>query len=55
MMMQYRGIPLGELSPHAYAIAEQVCLGFPAIALIQLSCLVIAFTFPAIMMSSWQD
>ena len=24
MMTQYRGIPLGELSPHAYAIAEQV-------------------------------
>lgn len=24
MMMQYRGIPLGELSPHTYAIAEQV-------------------------------
>ena len=23
MMTQYRGIPLGELSPHAYAIAEQ--------------------------------
>jgi myosin-5 len=23
MMMQYRGVPLGELSPHAYAIAEQ--------------------------------
>lgn len=24
MMTQYRGIPLGELSPHVYAIAEQV-------------------------------
>ena len=24
MMTQYRGVPLGELSPHAYAIAEQV-------------------------------
>ena len=23
MMLQYRGVPLGELSPHAYAIAEQ--------------------------------
>eukprot|EP00891_Asterochloris_glomerata_P005032 jgi/Astpho2/5032/e_gw1.00071.58.1_t len=23
MMTQYRGVPLGELSPHAYAIAEQ--------------------------------
>lgn len=27
MMTQYRGIPLGELSPHAYAIAEQVLPG----------------------------
>lgn len=26
MMTQYRGIPLGELSPHVYAIAEQVML-----------------------------
>ena len=24
MMAQYRGVPLGELSPHVYAIAEQV-------------------------------
>lgn len=24
MMTQYRGVPLGELSPHVYAIAEQV-------------------------------
>ena len=26
MMTQYRGVPLGELSPHTYAIAEQVLL-----------------------------
>ena len=24
MMAQYKGVPLGELSPHVYAIAEQV-------------------------------
>ena len=24
MMTSYRGVPLGELSPHVYAIAEQV-------------------------------
>lgn len=24
MMVQYKGVPLGELSPHVYAIAEQV-------------------------------
>ena len=27
MMAQYRGVPLGELSPHVYAIAEQVRSG----------------------------
>ena len=27
MMTQYRGVPLGELSPHVYAIAEQVLQG----------------------------
>lgn len=26
MMAQYKGVPLGELSPHVYAIAEQVPL-----------------------------
>ena len=26
MMAQYKGVPLGELSPHVYAIAEQVLL-----------------------------
>lgn len=26
MMAQYKGVPLGELSPHVYAIAEQVVL-----------------------------
>ena len=26
MMTQYKGVPLGELSPHVYAIAEQVLL-----------------------------
>lgn len=30
MMTQYRGVPLGELSPHAYAIAEQVSLAWQA-------------------------
>ena len=30
MMTQYRGIPLGELSPHAYAIAEQVKMSAPS-------------------------
>ena len=29
-MTQYRGVPLGELSPHAYAIAEQVSLAWQA-------------------------
>lgn len=26
MMGQYKGVPLGELSPHVYAIAEKVFL-----------------------------
>ena len=30
MMTQYRGVPLGELSPHAYAIAEQVSFAWKA-------------------------
>ncbi len=43
MMTQYRGVPLGELSPHVYAIAEQVrgarSILFPAfIALLPCSC-----------------
>lgn len=28
MRAQYRGKTLGELSPHVYAIAEQVCMSF---------------------------
>ena len=28
MMAQYKGVPLGELSPHVYAIAEQASIGF---------------------------
>ncbi len=29
MMAQYRGVPLGELSPHVYAIAEQARSAVP--------------------------
>ncbi len=38
MMTQYRGIPLGELSPHAYAIAEQVLPGPSILSLPNQSC-----------------
>lgn len=31
MMTQYRNVALGELSPHVYAIAEQVSLPAPLV------------------------
>lgn len=43
MMAQYRGVPLGELSPHVYAIAEQVRLVVLCCAvLLSLDCLIAA-------------
>ena len=35
MMTQYRGVPLGELSPHVYAIAEQVQPGLHRLGVCQ--------------------
>lgn len=35
MMTQYRGVPLGELSPHVYAIAEQVLPGLHRLVVCQ--------------------
>lgn len=42
MMTQYRGVPLGELSPHVYAIAEQVLQGRCSKASTASKCLTLA-------------